>query len=211
MFDQFTQLVSSASGWTYGIVFALALLDAFFPIVPSETAVITAGVVAATGDLSLWLVIVAAAVGAFVGDNVSYVIGREFGRSVVDRFFGGEQTRRRIDRAKRQLRERGVQLILVGRFVPGGRTAVTISAGLLRFDRPRFLWADAVAALVWAVYAALLGYFGGRAFEHAPWQGLLIALAIGVALGGVVEGARRLRGWIRRTASRRAAPRSRRT
>lgn len=193
MFHHFTQLVSSASGWAYGIVFVLAMLDAFFPVVPSETVVITAGVVAAAGDLSLPLVVVAAAVGAFAGDNISYLIGREFGRAVVDRFFGGEKGRRRIEWAQDQLRERGVQLILVGRFIPGGRTAVTLSAGLIRFGWPRFLRADAGAALLWAVYASLLGYFGGRAFEHAPWQGLLIALAVGFALGGVVELVRHVR------------------
>lgn len=194
MFHQFTQLVSSASGWAYGIVFLLALLDAFFPIVPSETSVITAGVVAATGDLSLALVIAAAALGAFAGDNVSYLIGRRFGERIVERFFTGERARRRLDWAQHHLRERGVQLILVGRFVPGGRTAVTLSAGLLHFPWTRFLGADAIAAVVWAVYASLLGFFGGRAFEHAPWQGLLLALALGLALGGVVEGGR----WVRR-------------
>lgn len=193
MFDHFTQLVSSASGWAYAIVFALALLDAFFPLVPSETAVITAGVVAAAGDLVLPLVVVAAAAGAFAGDNISYLIGRHFGPSVVKRFFRGEKGQRRIDWAKRQLRERGVQLIVVGRFIPGGRTAVTISAGLIGFGWPRFLAADALAAGAWAIYASLLGYFGGRAFEHAPWKGLVIALGVGFALAGLVELGRRVR------------------
>jgi membrane protein DedA with SNARE-associated domain len=193
VFDHFTQLVSSASGWAYAIVFALALLDAFFPVVPSETAVITAGVVAAAGDLVLPLVVVAAAAGAFAGDNISYLIGRHFGPSVVERFFRGEKGRRRVDWAKRQLRERGVQLIVVGRFIPGGRTAVTISAGLIGFGWPRFLAADALAAGAWAIYASLLGYFGGRAFEHAPWKGLVIALGVGFALAGLVELGRRVR------------------
>ena len=193
MFHHFTQLVSSASGWAYGIVFVLALLDAFLPVVPSETVVITAGVVAAGGDLSLWLVVVAGAAGAFAGDNISYFVGREFGHAVVERFLLGEKAQRRLDWATRQLRERGVQLILVGRFIPGGRTAVTISAGLTGFDRRRFVAADAAAALTWALYAALLGYFGGRAFEDEPWQGLLLALGVGFALAGIVEGGRRLR------------------
>ena len=192
MFTHFTELVSSASGWAYAIVFLLSLLDAFLPVVPSETAVITAGVVAAGGDLSLPLVILVGACGAFAGDNISYLIGQQFGRGVVDRF-GGKKGRSRIEWAKRQLRERGVQLILVGRFIPGGRTAVTLSAGLTAFPWRRFLPADAAAALAWAVYAALLGYFGGRAFESAPWQGLLIALGTGFALGGAVELGRHLR------------------
>ena len=193
MFDEFTHLVSSASGWTYGVVFLLCLLDAFLPVVPSETAVITAGVVAGAGDLALPLVVVAAALGAFAGDNISYLIGRRFGNGIVDRFFGGEKSQRRLAWAERHLRERGVPLILVGRFVPGGRTAVTISAGLLHFAWPRFVAADAGAALVWSLYASLLGYFGGRAFENEPWQGLVLALGLGFALAGAVECGRQLR------------------
>jgi membrane-associated protein len=193
VFSHFTELVSSASGWAYVIVFLLSLLDAFLPVVPSETAVITAGVVAASGDLSLGLVILAGAAGALAGDNISYLIGRQFGRGVVDRFSGGAKGRSRTDWAKGQLEERGVQLILIGRFIPGGRTAVTLSAGLSRFSWRRFLPADAAAALAWAVYASLLGYFGGRVFESAPWQGLLIALGVGFALGGVVEIGRHVR------------------
>ena len=57
MFDQFTQLVADSSEWAYAIVFVFAFLDAIVPIVPSETAVITAGVVAASGDLSLMMII----------------------------------------------------------------------------------------------------------------------------------------------------------
>lgn len=194
MFAHFTRLVADASGWAYGIVFLLALLDAILPIVPSETAVITAGVVAAAGHLSLSIVIAAAFGGAFSGDNAAYLIGRRFGSRVVQRFFGGEKARGRIERAKQQLRERGGQLIVVGRFIPGGRTAVTLSAGLLRFPWRRFASFDAVAAAAWALYASLLGYLGGHAFEHAPWRGLLLAVALGFALGGIVEAVR----WVLR-------------
>jgi len=121
LFGHFTQLVSDASGWAYGIVFLLALLDAIVPIVPSETAVITAGVVASAGDLSLAMIVPAAAAGAFVGDNSAYWIGRRFGTRVVERLFSGEKSRRRIEWAERQLTERGGELIAIARFIPGGR------------------------------------------------------------------------------------------
>jgi membrane-associated protein len=187
VFDHFTQLVSDASGWAYAIVFLLALLDAIVPIVPSETAVITAGVVASAGDLSLWMVVPAAAAGAFLGDNTAYWIGRRFGTRVVGRFFGGEKSRRRIEWAERQLAERGGELIAIARFIPGGRTAVTLSAGLLEFPWRRFILFDAAAAVGWALYASLLGYFGGHAFEHEAWKGLLLALGIAFAVAGGVE------------------------
>src|SRR5512132_4119987 len=119
MFHEFTQLVADASGWAYLIIFLFAFLDALVPIVPSETAVITAGVVAASGDLSLGLIIPAAAAGAFLGDNTAYLIGRRFGNRAAERFFTGEKAKRRMSWAEEQLDERGGQLILVARFIPG--------------------------------------------------------------------------------------------
>ena len=203
MFGHFTQLVSDASGWAYGIVFLLAFLDAIVPVVPSETAVITAGVVAAAGDLTLPLIVAAAAGGAFLGDNTAYFIGRRFGTRVNERFFRGEKAQKRIEWAQRQVMERGGELIAVGRFIPGGRTAVTLSAGTLGFPWPRFALFDAAAALGWALYAALLGYFGGRAFEHAPWKGLLLALGIAFA---VVSGVEVVRWYLRRRRGGQAQP-----
>ena len=156
--------------------------------------VITAGVVAASGDLNLEMIVPLAAGGAFLGDNTAYLIGRRFGERVTRRFFTSERARARLDWAERQLSERGGELIGIGRFIPGGRTAVTLSAGTLAFPWPRFALFDALAAIGWALYASLLGYFGGRTFEHAAWKGLLLALGIAFAVAASVELVR----WLRR-------------
>lgn len=187
MFHHFTQLVADASGWAYAIVFVLALLDALIPIVPSETSVITAGVVASQGDLNVMLVIAFAAAGAFAGDNIAYWLGNRYGRRINDRFFTSEKAQERIAWAHRQIGERGGELIVIARFIPAGRTVVTLSAGTLEYPYRKFLVFDAIAALSWALYAALLGYFGGKAFEHQPWKGLLLAFAIAFAVTGAVE------------------------
>jgi membrane protein DedA with SNARE-associated domain len=165
----------------------LAYFDALVPVVPSETSVITAGVVASTGDLNLMLVVAAAASGAFLGDNTAYFIGHRFGTRINDRFFSGKKARERVAWAQRQVMERGGELILIARFIPGGRTVVTLSAGTLGYPWRRFVIFDAVAALGWALYAALLGYLGGHAFEKAPWKGLLLALGIAFAVTGTIE------------------------
>ena len=165
----------------------MAYLDALVPVVPSETAVITAGVVASTGDLSLPIVVAGAASGAFLGDNTAYYVGHRFGTRINDRFFSGEKARKRIEWAQQQVSERGGELILIARFIPGGRTVVTLSAGTLGYPWRRFVIFDAAAALGWALYASLLGYFGGHAFEAAPWKGLLLALGIAFAVAGAVE------------------------
>lgn len=208
MFDQFTDLVADASGWAYAIVFALALIDAVIPLVPSETAVITAGVVAAAGELSLPLVIPAAAAGAFAGDNLAYAIGCRYGAQATHRFFRGDKARRRLDWASRQLDQRGGELIAIGRFIPGGRTAVTLTAGLTGFRWPRFALFDALAAILWAGYAALLGYLGGRAFEQQAWKGLLLALGIAFAVTLATEAARFPLRHRHRRGQRAATPRA---
>ena len=191
MFESLTEIGSSP--WTYAALFALAALDVLIPILPSEVSVITAGVLASSGDLILPLVIAFAAAGAVCGDNASYGIGRFAGPWLTRRFFAGDR-RGRLDWAKTNLEKRGGYLIVVGRFIPGGRTAVTIAAGLLEMRWRRFLTFDAVAGLVWAAYAALLGYFGGKTFEEEPWKGLVLAFAIAFGVAALVETVR----WVRR-------------
>ena len=196
MFDSLLDVVSS-SPWTYAVVFAFALLDAVFPVVPSETAVITAGVLAAGGDLSIALVIAVAAAGACSGDNTAYAIGRTLKDVVRERVFRGAR-RRHLDRAERTLQDRGGYLIVIGRFIPGGRTAVTFASGVLRFRWSRFIAFDLVAGLLWASYAGLIGYFGGKAFEESPGKGILVALVIAFGIAASVEAFR----WNRRRALR---------
>jgi membrane-associated protein len=191
VFESLTDYVSG-SLWTYPFLFGIAALDVIFPLVPSETSVILAGVLAGTGDLVLAAVIVCAAAGAILGDNISYLIGRTVGDRIVARFFAGER-RKRIDWAEEQIEERGPYLIVVGRFIPGGRTAITLAAGLLEMPWRRFIVFDVAAGIVWACYAALLGYAGGRTFEENPFKAFLIAFAVALAVTGAVEAFRWLR------------------
>jgi membrane protein DedA with SNARE-associated domain len=171
----------------------VAALDVIFPLVPSETSVILAGVLASTGDLMLFAVILVAAGGAILGDNTAYWIGRLAGERLVSRFFGGER-RKRIDWAERQIAERGGYFIVVGRFIPGGRTAVTLACGFLEMRWRRFIAFDVAAGLMWASYAALLGYFGGKAFEEQPWKGFIVAFVVALAITGAIE----LYRWVKK-------------
>jgi membrane-associated protein len=192
LFQSLTDYVSG-SPWTYAFLFGVAALDVVFPLVPSETSVILAGVIASTGDLILFAVILVAAGGAILGDNTAYVIGRTVGHRLVNRFFSGER-RKRIDWAEQQIEERGGYLILVGRFIPGGRTAVTLACGLLEMPWRRFISFDVAAGLLWASYAALLGYFGGKAFEEQPWKGFVVAFVVALGITGAIE----LYRWLRK-------------
>jgi membrane protein DedA with SNARE-associated domain len=192
VFESLTEYVSG-SPWTYLFLFVIAALDAVIPLVPSETSVILAGVLASQGDLVLIFVILFAGAGAIAGDNLSYWIGRKLGHRVVDRFFKGER-RKQVDWAHRQVEERGGYLIIIGRFIPGGRTAVTLSCGMLEMRWRRFFAFDVVAGFVWATYAAMLGYVGGTTFKDEPLKGFLLAFVVALGIAGVIEAFR----WYRR-------------
>jgi membrane protein DedA with SNARE-associated domain len=188
----------TGSVWTYPILFGICVGDAVFPAFPSETAMIVCGIQAARGNLSLSAVIAVGAAGAFVGDNTTYVLGRRVGQPVVDRFFSGERARERLEWAERFLSERGSYVLIVARFVPGGRTATTFTAGLVHMRwLMRFVPFILIAAILWAVYGALLGYLGGRLFEDHPLYALLVAFGIATTVAGAVEGAR----WWRKRGS----------
>jgi membrane-associated protein len=85
-------------------------------------------------------------------------------------------------------------LIIVCRFIPGGRTAITLCCGMIGYPRRRFVVATAIAGTIWALYSFFVGRLGGRAFEDKPWAGLLVAFGITLAVSGLIELIRRIRG-----------------
>ena len=179
--------------WAYAVVFGLAALDAVFPLVPSESTAIAAGVLAGAGDLELGYVIAAAGAGAFLGDSTAYWLGRSIGRSVLGhRLFRGKRGTKAVNWAEQTLDKRGGYLIVVARFIPGGRTATTFTAGSVRYHAGRFSLFAGLAAAVWATYAALLGYLGGRVFTDRPWLGLVVAIALAAGVTALVELGRKL-------------------
>jgi membrane protein DedA with SNARE-associated domain len=190
MLEPLTDLVTGTP-WAYAIIFALAALDAVLPIVPSESTLITAGVVAGTGDLDLTLVIAVGAAGAFVGDNGSYWIGRGLNSRVTRFLFASEKGRRRRRLVERSFERRGGSLIIIGRFVPGGRTAVTVTAGATSYLYTRFAGFAIAAALAWSAYATLLGYAGGKAYEDEPLKALFLGFGLALAGAALIEIGRR--------------------
>lgn len=187
----------TSSPWLYVLVFVVVALDAFFPVVPSETLVITAGVFATGGSPDLVLLVVVAAVGAFVGDHVSYRLGRG-ASGLTQRLREGRRGAPTLAWAETQLRTRGGMLLAAARFIPGGRTATTVTAGALRYPRRRFLVFVSIAAVCWSAYASLIGYWGGSMFEEDPIKGLVLGVAVAMGLTCLAELARRIRPARRR-------------
>jgi len=183
------------SAISYLVALVIPALDAIFPVLPSETAVIALGVATAgSADPRIALLVAFAAAGAFLGDNLCYLLGRHFGPAVQRRFFATPKGMKARAWAERSLGRFGMQLIIACRFIPGGRTAVTLTCGLTGYPRRRFIVATAAAAVIWALYAFFIGRIGGQAFEDKPWVGLLVACGGTIAISAAVEGIRRLAG-----------------
>jgi len=196
MADQITELVEHAVGspWVYLALFAFAALDAFFPIVPSESLVISAGVFAASGgEPDLIPIILSAAAGAFVGDHISYFIGRTAGAKLMAKAQEGSKKPRAFRQAHKLIEERGGVILIVCRYIPGARTAITLTAGAVRYELRKFSFFDAIAAISWATYSTMVGYLGGEAFEEDPLKGLGLGLGIALGVSALIELIRHLR------------------
>ena len=196
MSEAITQLVEGAmsSPWVLLALFAFAAIDGFFPAVPSESLVVTAGVfAAANGEPSLPLVILAAGLGAFTGDHVSYLVGARAGGRLARRITPGTKRAAAFDWAGRTLAERGGTILIVCRYIPGARTAVTLTAGAVRFRLRSFSLYDGIAAGSWGLYSGLVGYIGGAAFEDDPLKGVVLGLGLAIGVATTVEVVRHLR------------------
>ena len=189
---------------SYAAAIVFPALDAVLPVLPSETIIITLGVATAgSADPRIALLVACAAAGAFLGDNLCYLLGSRFGPWIERRFFRSEKGAKQRAWAVQSLERYGIPLIIACRFIPGGRTAVMLSCGIVRYDRRRFIIATAIAGVIWACYAFFIGRLGGKAFEDKPWAGLLLAFGGTLAISGLIELVRRL--WGRRTRRRAGA------
>lgn len=177
----------SSSPWFYLIIFVIAALDSVLPIVPSETLVIIGGVSAGLGNLWIPLVIVVAVSGAFIGDNMSYLIGREASDWVTRRQTRTNKGAARMAKIVEQVHERGGLLLITARFIPGGRTALTLSCGVTKQPRRWFIGWVAVATVIWGNYAALLGFIGGKSFEDNHTLAFIIAFVSAFSITLVIE------------------------
>jgi membrane protein DedA with SNARE-associated domain len=182
----------------YGLVllFVLVAVESAGIPLPGETALITAGVLAHDHYGIEWVIVVAAA-GAIVGDNLGYTLGRVGGRKLLERF---ELTRRYAERAlppaERFFARHGGKTVFFGRFVAFLRITSAWLAGISRMPWWRFFAWNAAGGIVWATGTGLLAYWAGKAAADAVQRYGLYAVVVLVVLG--VVALLGLRFWRRR-------------
>jgi membrane protein DedA with SNARE-associated domain len=178
--------------WGYLIVFIATFLENSVGagvIVPGETLVIIGGFYARLGELWLPAVAFVAVVGAILGDNLGYWIGRRYGRGFLERH--GRRlfiTPERLEAAEGYYRRHGGKTVFLGRFVPVVRSVGFIVAGVAHMEWRRFIVYDVAGAVIWGVGHSVLGYALGASYER--WQryatpiGLAILAVLLLLIGG---------------------------
>lgn len=180
-------LQAATSPWLYLVMFATAVIDGFFPPIPSETVLVAAAAVAAsTGETNVPLLIAVAAIGAMIGDNIAYAIGRSLGTT---RFAWMRRPKvaAAFDRAQLTLSRSGAPLILGARYIPVGRVAVNMSAGALGYSWRRFLPLSMIGGVTWAAYSAGIGLLAGHWLEDQPLLSVVIGVTFALMLGFVID------------------------
>jgi membrane-associated protein len=162
------------------LVFGEAALFIGF-ILPGETAVLVAGVVASQDHVNVAVVCVLVVAAAITGDSVGYAVGHRYGESLM-KLPILKRRRPALDRALEGLRRRGPIYVFIGRFTAFLRAVMPGLAGMSRMNYRRFLIANALGAVIWGVTFTLLGYFAGTALtrieNYASWVGLSVLIAM---------------------------------
>lgn len=181
------QIQHLPGGLVYGLVALLVFGEAALFIgfvLPGETSVIVAGVVASQGHINIAVLCLLVVAAAIIGDSVGYAIGHRYGERLLT-LPVIRHRRESVERALDGLRRRGPAYVFVGRFTAFLRAVMPGLAGMSKMHYRRFLWANALGGLVWGVSFTLLGYFAGGALtrieKYASWLGVtLLVLVIGL-------------------------------
>jgi membrane protein DedA with SNARE-associated domain len=187
LFDS-AQIHHLLSTYGYWAVLVVVMVESAGIPVPGETILVSAAIYAGTThNMHIGLVIAAAAVGAIMGDNIGFWIGREFGPPLLKRFgkhVGLDERRLRL--GQYLFDRHGGKIVFFGRFVAFLRAFAALLAGANRFPPLRFFAFNAAGGIVWASLFGLGGYLLGETIHRIAgpigWFGLACAL-IGALIG----------------------------
>jgi len=162
-----------------GIVFVeTGLFFGFF--LPGDSLLVTAGILAAAGQLDIAWLLVFPTLAAIAGDQTGYAIGRTAGAALADRY---PKFRKQLDRAHAFYEQHGTKTIVIARFVPIIRTFVPAVAGAARMRYRSFVIFNIVGGTLWVFSTVLLGYGVGSAIPNIDkYLHLVIGVVVALSL-----------------------------
>lgn len=190
------------SRYGYAVVFLGVMLENAGLPIPGETALLAGAVLSRLGRLSLPWVVGTAVVGAILGDNLGFLVGRHGGRGLAERHgWRVGLTRDRLARFDLFFARHGPQTVFFARFVTGLRVFGAVLAGASGLRWPTFLFYNATGAVVWSVSIAAAGYslaYSWQTLERWIGRSGLLAFAV-IAAMMIVTALRsrgRRKGWL---------------
>ncbi len=163
---------------------ASIFLGVFFP---GEVAVLLGGVAASQGSVSIALVVIAACLGAVLGDQVGYLVGREWGETVLRRIPDRLLDEDRLQKGRAYVRRLGAKGVILGRWTAALRALVPGLAGMSRMSYPRFLIANVIGGVGWATLVAVVGYLAGNSYKKVESAlGSVSYVLLGLIVAGFI-------------------------
>ena len=153
--------VISTLGYS-GIVLLMAIESACIPL-PSEIIMPFAGYLVSTGQMNIWFVALAGAIGCVLGSLVAYWVGMKGGRPLIEKY--GRYvlvSKHDLDLADRWFSKYGEAIIFTSRLLPAIRTFIAFPAGVARMDLKRFVIYTFAGSLPWCLGLAYVGQLLGE-------------------------------------------------
>lgn len=175
----------------WAIIFAESgILAGFF--LPGDSLLFTAGLLASTGTLNLYWLLIGGTIAAITGDSFGYYLGRKFGPRVFTREDSRFFRKDHVERAKQYFAKYGPITIFLARFMPFIRTFAPVLAGVGRMEYGTFVFYNIFGGIFWVTSMTLLGYFLGKSIPDIdryvlPIVGTIILLSIIPALIGIIR------------------------
>jgi len=176
--------------WGYLGVFLLMVLENVVPPVPSEVIMGVGGIAAGQGKMDFALLVAVGTLGCTVGNLFWWEVGRRFGyerlKPMVERW-GRWLTMEweDVERLRRFFDRWGGITVFVFRFLPIGRTVISIPAGLMHMPLRRFMAYTTAGSLVWNVVLVGVGFWLGTTFESIDrWVAPVVIALAALALAG---------------------------
>ena len=165
-----TWIISVISTMGYGGILLLMVIESACIPLPSEIIMPFAGFLVFKGELTLWLVALAGAVGCVIGSIPAYYVGMYGGRPLAEKY--GKfilLSKNDLDMADRLFAKYGEIIIFIARLLPAVRTFIAFPAGVARMNMPKFIMYTFIGSLIWCW---LLAYAGMKFGEH--WDNLKV-------------------------------------
>lgn len=183
--------ISSYGLWVYLIIFLIIFCETglvFLPFLPGDSLIFAVGAFAATGKLNIFVLYFVLIVAAIVGDSVNYLIGKRFGRKILEYKKIKLVKEEHLHKADEFISKHGSKATLLARFIPIIRTIVPFVIGMGKLEYKKFLKANIIGGVLWVTLFLGLGYFFGNLPIVKNKFSLIILIIIFVSISPIFIG-----------------------